>query len=119
MTTFAVLGLGEAGSLIATGLLAAGAVVRGYDPRGAVPAGVHPAADAAQACRAGPPRSAGPGARFPRSLFQRDTPRATTLCAPKQRSRLIHPHWTVASWRHWADPRGRTSYSETGGRRHR
>jgi 3-hydroxyisobutyrate dehydrogenase-like beta-hydroxyacid dehydrogenase len=36
----AVLGLGEAGSLIAADLLAAGAVVRGYDPAVSAPAGI-------------------------------------------------------------------------------
>jgi len=45
-----VLGLGEAGGLIAAGLAQAGAEVHGYDPRIAAPAGVHLAADAAQAC---------------------------------------------------------------------
>jgi 3-hydroxyisobutyrate dehydrogenase-like beta-hydroxyacid dehydrogenase len=49
--TIAVLGLGEAGGLIATGLARAGARVRGYDPRVAAPDGVHDAADAAGACR--------------------------------------------------------------------
>jgi len=46
----AVLGLGEAGSLIAAGLVRAGADVHGYDPRVAAPAGVHSSTDAAQAC---------------------------------------------------------------------
>ena len=50
-STIAVLGLGEAGNLIATGLVRAGVAVRGYDPRVAAPAGVHPAADATEACR--------------------------------------------------------------------
>ena len=36
----AVLGLGEAGSLLARDLVAAGAAVRGYDPRVPAPAGV-------------------------------------------------------------------------------
>jgi 3-hydroxyisobutyrate dehydrogenase-like beta-hydroxyacid dehydrogenase len=46
-----VLGLGEAGSLIAAGLARAGAAVRGYDPRVRAPAGIHPAGNAADACR--------------------------------------------------------------------
>jgi 3-hydroxyisobutyrate dehydrogenase-like beta-hydroxyacid dehydrogenase len=42
MTVIAVLGLGEAGSRIATDLAAAGATVRGYDPADVpTPAGVH------------------------------------------------------------------------------
>jgi 3-hydroxyisobutyrate dehydrogenase-like beta-hydroxyacid dehydrogenase len=49
-TTIAVLGLGEAGRLIAAGLAQAGAVVRGYDPLAGPPAGVSAATDAAQAC---------------------------------------------------------------------
>jgi 3-hydroxyisobutyrate dehydrogenase-like beta-hydroxyacid dehydrogenase len=51
MTTVAVLGLGEAGSLFAAGLCAAGAVVTGYDPRVPATADVVSAPDAAQACR--------------------------------------------------------------------
>src|SRR5690606_18930829 len=51
MTRIAVLGLGEAGSLIAADLARAGAVVRGYDPRVRATGGVIDAADAAQACR--------------------------------------------------------------------
>ncbi|GIH04910.1 hypothetical protein Rhe02_29770 [Rhizocola hellebori] len=51
MTTVAVLGLGEAGSLIAAGLAQAGAVVNGYDPRVTATGAVRDAADAAQACR--------------------------------------------------------------------
>ncbi|GIE90232.1 DUF1932 domain-containing protein [Actinoplanes regularis] len=47
----AVLGLGEAGSLIAADLAAAGATVRGFDPRVAPPAGVIAAAGDADACR--------------------------------------------------------------------
>jgi 3-hydroxyisobutyrate dehydrogenase-like beta-hydroxyacid dehydrogenase len=39
-TVIAVLGLGEAGSLLAADLVAAGATVRGYDPKLPVPAGV-------------------------------------------------------------------------------
>ncbi|BEL08163.1 hypothetical protein Q0Z83_063540 [Actinoplanes sichuanensis] len=39
----AVLGLGEAGGLIAADLVAAGAIVRGYDPKVPAPAGVRPA----------------------------------------------------------------------------
>jgi len=46
-----VLGLGEAGSLIATDLADAGAVVGGDDPRVAAPHRVHAAADAAEACQ--------------------------------------------------------------------
>jgi 3-hydroxyisobutyrate dehydrogenase-like beta-hydroxyacid dehydrogenase len=46
----AVLGLGEAGSLIATGLVWAGATVRGFDPKVAAPPGVVPTDTAAQAC---------------------------------------------------------------------
>ncbi|HXZ64088.1 MAG TPA: DUF1932 domain-containing protein [Streptosporangiaceae bacterium] len=49
--TFAVLGLGEAGSEIAVGLRAAGAVVRGFDPRVPASPGVIPCADDADACR--------------------------------------------------------------------
>ena len=49
--TVAVLGLGEAGHLIATDLVRAGANVRGYDPRVPAPAGVHPAGSDADACR--------------------------------------------------------------------
>ena len=45
----AVLGFGEAGSLIARDLVAAGAVVRGYDPAVPAPAGVAGAADDAEA----------------------------------------------------------------------
>lgn len=45
----AVLGLGEAGSLIARDLVAAGAVVRGYDPAVPAPAGVTGAAGDAEA----------------------------------------------------------------------
>jgi 3-hydroxyisobutyrate dehydrogenase-like beta-hydroxyacid dehydrogenase len=47
----ALLGLGEAGSEIATDLVAAGADVRGYDPKVAPPAGVEPRADEADAVR--------------------------------------------------------------------
>jgi 3-hydroxyisobutyrate dehydrogenase-like beta-hydroxyacid dehydrogenase len=46
----AVLGLGEAGGLIARDLAAAGARVRGFDPAVPVPPGVEPAADDASAC---------------------------------------------------------------------
>ena len=49
-TTIAVLGLGEAGRLIATGLAQAGAVVRGFDPKADAPAGVYAATDAEHAC---------------------------------------------------------------------
>ncbi len=49
--TVAVLGLGEAGGLIARDLVAAGAVVRGFDPRVPAPAGVEPASGDADACR--------------------------------------------------------------------
>ena len=50
--TFAVLGLGEAGSLIAGDLAAAGAAVRGWDPaRSAGPPGVSVAGDAGEAVR--------------------------------------------------------------------
>jgi 3-hydroxyisobutyrate dehydrogenase-like beta-hydroxyacid dehydrogenase len=49
--TIAVLGLGEAGSLIAEGLVRAGARVRGFDPRVRGVAGVSDAADGADACR--------------------------------------------------------------------
>jgi 3-hydroxyisobutyrate dehydrogenase-like beta-hydroxyacid dehydrogenase len=51
MTVIAVLGLGEAGSLIAADLARAGAVVRGYDPRVPATGAVLNADDAAQACR--------------------------------------------------------------------
>jgi 3-hydroxyisobutyrate dehydrogenase-like beta-hydroxyacid dehydrogenase len=44
-----VLGLGEAGSLIADGLVRAGAVVAGYDPKVPAPAGVRGAASDADA----------------------------------------------------------------------
>ncbi|GAA4587851.1 3-hydroxyisobutyrate dehydrogenase-like beta-hydroxyacid dehydrogenase [Actinoplanes octamycinicus] len=47
---FAVLGLGEAGSLIAADLVAAGATVRGFDPRVAPPPGVIVAGGDAEAC---------------------------------------------------------------------
>ncbi len=47
----AVLGLGEAGSLIAAGLAEAGLRVRGYDPVAPLPAGVEPAGGDADACR--------------------------------------------------------------------
>jgi 3-hydroxyisobutyrate dehydrogenase-like beta-hydroxyacid dehydrogenase len=47
--TFAVIGLGEAGSAIAADLAAAGARVRGWDPVTPPPAGVEPAGDAAKA----------------------------------------------------------------------
>jgi 3-hydroxyisobutyrate dehydrogenase-like beta-hydroxyacid dehydrogenase len=49
--TVAVLGLGEAGSLIARDLLAAGARVRGFDPAVPAPPGVEAAAGDADACR--------------------------------------------------------------------
>lgn len=49
--TVAVLGLGEAGGLIARDLVAAGVTVRGFDPRVPAPAGVQPADDDADACR--------------------------------------------------------------------
>jgi len=49
--TVAVLGLGEAGSLIARDLAAAGARVRGFDPAVPAPPGVEPAAGDADACR--------------------------------------------------------------------
>ncbi|BBH71539.1 hypothetical protein ACTI_82240 [Actinoplanes sp. OR16] len=69
MTVVAVLGLGEAGSLIAADLIAAGATVRGFDPRIAgefggdaeacagadVVLSVNSAADAAEALRASLP----------------------------------------------------------------
>ncbi len=45
----AVLGFGEAGSLIARDLVAAGAAVRGYDPKAPAPAGVTPAGSDAEA----------------------------------------------------------------------
>lgn len=48
--TVAVLGLGEAGSLIAAGLVASGALVQGYDPRVAAPNGVADHESAASAC---------------------------------------------------------------------
>jgi len=51
MTTFAVLGLGEAGSHYAAGLVRAGAAVQGYDPRVPATPDVVSTADAAQACR--------------------------------------------------------------------
>ncbi|BCY12941.1 NAD(P)-dependent oxidoreductase [Actinoplanes sp. L3-i22] len=47
----AVLGLGEAGRLIAADLVAAGVTVRGFDPKVAPPPGVHPAESDADACR--------------------------------------------------------------------
>lgn len=47
----AVLGLGEAGSLIAADLVRAGATVYGFDPRVPAPAGVRPADSDADACR--------------------------------------------------------------------
>jgi 3-hydroxyisobutyrate dehydrogenase-like beta-hydroxyacid dehydrogenase len=50
----AVLGFGEAGSLLARDLAAAGATVRGYDPKVPAPAGVTAAA-------ATPRRSPAPG----------------------------------------------------------
>jgi 3-hydroxyisobutyrate dehydrogenase-like beta-hydroxyacid dehydrogenase len=49
-TVVAVLGLGEAGSLISRDLVAAGAVVRGYDPRVTPPDGVVAASGDAEAC---------------------------------------------------------------------
>lgn len=45
----AVLGFGEAGSLIARDLVAAGAAVRGFDPRVPAPAGVTAAGSDAEA----------------------------------------------------------------------
>ena len=45
----AVLGFGEAGSLIARDLVAAGAAVRGFDPEAPAPAGVTAAASDADA----------------------------------------------------------------------
>jgi 3-hydroxyisobutyrate dehydrogenase-like beta-hydroxyacid dehydrogenase len=45
----AVLGFGEAGSLLARDLVAAGAAVRGYDPKVPAPAGVTPAGSDAEA----------------------------------------------------------------------
>lgn len=51
MTVIAVLGLGEAGSLIAADLARAGATVRGYDPRVRATGDVANADDTAQACR--------------------------------------------------------------------
>ena len=47
----AVIGLGEAGSAIATDLVAAGVSVRGWDPGRDVPEGVEPAGDEAGAAR--------------------------------------------------------------------
>jgi len=49
--TVAVLGLGEAGGLIARDLVAAGVTVRGFDPRVPAADGVQPAGDDADACR--------------------------------------------------------------------
>jgi 3-hydroxyisobutyrate dehydrogenase-like beta-hydroxyacid dehydrogenase len=49
--TVGVLGLGEAGSQIASGLAAAGVKVRGFDPAVPAPPGVAAAADDADACR--------------------------------------------------------------------
>jgi 3-hydroxyisobutyrate dehydrogenase-like beta-hydroxyacid dehydrogenase len=49
--TIAVLGLGEAGSLLARDLAAGGADVRGYDPRVALVDGVTPRSDEADAVR--------------------------------------------------------------------
>ncbi|GGN71250.1 hypothetical protein GCM10010112_38450 [Actinoplanes lobatus] len=49
-TVIAVLGLGEAGGLIAAGLVAAGATVQGYDPKVPPPAGVRAAGSDAEAC---------------------------------------------------------------------
>ncbi|GGN24011.1 3-hydroxyisobutyrate dehydrogenase-like beta-hydroxyacid dehydrogenase [Actinoplanes campanulatus] len=49
-TVIAVLGLGEAGGLIAAGLVAAGAPVQGYDPKVPPPAGVRAAGSDAEAC---------------------------------------------------------------------
>jgi 3-hydroxyisobutyrate dehydrogenase-like beta-hydroxyacid dehydrogenase len=49
VTTIAVLGLGEAGSVIARDAAAAGARVRGFDPVRTAPEGVDPARDAASA----------------------------------------------------------------------
>lgn len=49
MLTIAVLGLGEAGALIAADLVAAGAVVRGFDPVADAPPGVTTCADEAEA----------------------------------------------------------------------
>lgn len=46
-----LIGLGEAGSAIATDLVAAGARVRGWDPVAAVPLGVEPAGDERDAAR--------------------------------------------------------------------
>jgi 3-hydroxyisobutyrate dehydrogenase-like beta-hydroxyacid dehydrogenase len=45
----AVLGFGEAGSLLARDLVAAGAAVRGFDPKAPAPAGVTPAGSDAEA----------------------------------------------------------------------
>ncbi|MEV6299951.1 DUF1932 domain-containing protein [Actinoplanes sp. NPDC051861] len=50
MTVIAVLGLGEAGGLLAAGLVEAGATVRGYDPRMPAPPGVVPTGSDAEAC---------------------------------------------------------------------
>jgi 3-hydroxyisobutyrate dehydrogenase-like beta-hydroxyacid dehydrogenase len=49
VTTIAVLGLGEAGSIIARDAAAAGAGVRGFDPARPAPVGVEGAADAVAA----------------------------------------------------------------------
>jgi 3-hydroxyisobutyrate dehydrogenase-like beta-hydroxyacid dehydrogenase len=49
-STVAVLGLGEAGSLISRDLVAAGAAVRGYDPVAPAPDGVAAATSEADAC---------------------------------------------------------------------
>ena len=48
----AVLGLGEAGSLLARDLVAAGAAVRGFDPKVPAPAGVTGAAATPRPSRA-------------------------------------------------------------------
>jgi 3-hydroxyisobutyrate dehydrogenase-like beta-hydroxyacid dehydrogenase len=48
-TTIGVIGLGEAGSVIASDLVAAGARVRGWDPVAEMPDGVEAASDAADA----------------------------------------------------------------------
>ena len=50
MTTIAILGLGEAGGLIAADLVAAGARVRGYDPKVTARGGVLDCGSAAEAC---------------------------------------------------------------------
>lgn len=47
--TVAVIGLGEAGSAIATDLVSAGATVRGWDPVAPAPSGIEPAPNAAGA----------------------------------------------------------------------